>query len=545
MMRILLIALSGLIALDQALAESIEPPKSLEKWARELQSLDTSDERRTELHGLQAAEALRRSRKYIDGWTPHFDPSTGLVPRNLEDSKSLWNGKDSAADNYSFMVLTASLTDKGLYRGSMLEILQTERSIATQASGLPADYDFNKQDFVYYPQPLNELIFGGSEYVKDGLMPITEWLGETPWSDRMIEIVDSILAQSKFETPFGKIPSNNIEVNGEMMQVLSRLYFRHNKKEYLDMACRIADYYLLGDQHPTRDANKLELKDHNCELISGLSEVYAACAFARKEKAREYRDPIHRMLDDILRVGVNEHGLMFRTVNPKTGEILNKKIHDNWGYTYNAFYTVYLIDGTERYRRACLKPLQHLKEHYWEYPWQGWSSDGIADSVEGCINLYNREPDAPGRVLDWIDANMNRMLNLQQPDGLVEGWHGDGNYARTAIMWALMKQQGLTVQPWRPDLRLGAVRQYDTLMFTLSADTEWEGVVRFDSQRHREIMNLPLDYPRINQFPEWYTVDPAKQYAVKNQKISGASLIAGLPMSLKAGESKTSKVKED
>ena len=49
------------------------------------------------------------------------------------------------------------------------------------------------------------------------------------------------------------------------------------------------------------------------------------------------------------------------------------------------------------------------------------------------------------------------MFGMQQPDGIVEGWHGDGNFARTALMYGLWKTQGARLSPWKPYLRLGAV----------------------------------------------------------------------------------------
>ncbi|AKJ65653.1 hypothetical protein [Kiritimatiella glycovorans] len=516
------------------------PPSGLDRWAQELQDQSLAVERRALIHGLQASEALRRCRKFVDGWAAHCDPKTGLVPRNLRHDKYLWNGQDSAADNYPFMVLTAALTDQELYKGRMLDILRTEEKVATLRGGLPADYDFRKQDYRNKETPLSALIFAGSEYVKDGLMPITEWLGDSPWSERMKGIIDSILRQAEYETPYGNIPSGNIEVNGEMMQVLSRLCFRYNNSTYLDMACRIADYYLLGDRHPTRDAELLHLRDHNCELISGLTEVYAACHFLRKEKATQYKQPIHWMLDDILKVGVNEHGLMYQAVNLRDGSIVNQTIHDNWGYNYNGFYTVYLLDGDRKYREACRFALSSLKEHYWKHKWQGLIADGIADSVEGALNLFNREPDAEG-VPMWIDANINWMLDMQKPDGVIEGWHGDGNYARTAIMWALWKQQGATIRPWREDVKLGAVREGNKVTFVLRADAPWKGTLRFDRPRHAEFMHLPLDYPRINQFPEWYTIDRTERYSVSLQNreaksYTGVDLMQGLPLELGAGE---------
>ncbi len=515
------------------------PPHKLHAWMQQLQASELGVWQRAAIHGLQANEALQRCRKYVDGWLAHADPKTGLIPRNLGASKHFWNGRDAGADNYSFMVLTCALTDRAAFDGRMLDMLRTETRLTSRLGALPADYDFNKQAYRHEKPDVSRLIFDGSEYVKDGLMPITEWLGVTPWSERMVGIVDSICEHAPFETPNGKIPSNNVEVNGEMMQVLSRLCFMAGDEEYLDMACRIADWYLLGDRHPTRHATKLGLRDHNCELISGLTEVYAACHFARKDKAAAYRKPIHEMLDRILEVGVNEHGLMFDAVNPQTGKVLRNRIGDNWGYNYNGFHTVFQLDGTAPYRDATRFAMGNLKPHYWKFAWQGWGSDGIADSVEGAISLFNRERDVPG-VPEWIDANIARMLLIQKPDGVIEGWHGDGNYARTAILWVLWKQQGVTVQPWRADVRLGAVHDGDTLRLALSADEPWQGRLAFDQPRHKTVMRMPLDYPRINQFPEWFTVAASDRWVVQHdgekQIRSGSELIAGLPLTLAAGQ---------
>jgi hypothetical protein len=66
-----------------------------------------------------AAEGLFRCRRYIDGWLAHADPATGLIPRNLGNSGDYWNGRDAAADNYPFMVLTAALTDRPLMEGRL------------------------------------------------------------------------------------------------------------------------------------------------------------------------------------------------------------------------------------------------------------------------------------------------------------------------------------------------------------------------------------------------------------------------------------------
>ncbi|MBN2450107.1 MAG: hypothetical protein JXR77_06940 [Lentisphaeria bacterium] len=491
------------------------------------------------MHARQANEALRRCRRYVDGWLAHADPKTGLIPENLGKGKTIWNGRNAAADNYPFMVLTCAFTDPALFHGAMREMLRTETRLTSRLGALPDHYNFEKQGYHFEQADVRRLIFDGSEYVKDGLMPITEWLGHSPWSERLVAIVDSILHYAPHPTPAGNIPADDVEVNGEMMQVLSRLCFMTDNTTYLDMACRIADYYLLGDRHPTRDAAQLKLRDHGCELISGLTEVYAACQALRRDRAAAYREPIHAMLDRILEVGTNEHGLMFDAVDPRTGTVTRNVIGDNWGYDYNGFYTVYLLDGEQKYREATRRALACLEPHYWKFPWQGWGSDGIADSVEGAINLLNREPDVPG-VPAWIDANINRMLLLQKPDGIIEGWHGDGNYARTAILWVLWKQQGVTIQPWRTDVTLGAVREGRDLHLLLAAEQPWEGRLVFDQPRHRTVMRMPLDYPRINQFPEWFTVSEGHPFLVRQetttQSRDGRDLLEGLPVALTAGQ---------
>jgi hypothetical protein len=114
----------------------------------------------------------------------------------------------------------------------------------------------------------------------------------------------------------------------------------------------------------------------------------------------------------------------------------------------------------------------------------------------------------------WIDGAIRVMFDIQRPDGVVEGWHGDGNFARTAIMYALWKSQGVTVKPWRSDVCCGAALSDGTLFVTVAADGPWEGNIVFDRPRHQAYLKLPLDYPRINQFPEWFTAKADASYRV-------------------------------
>ena len=439
------------------------------------------------------------------------------------------------------MVLTAAITDRPLFEARMLDMLRAETKLTSRIGAMPDTYSFTRQGFQDDQPEISRIIFGSSEYVKDGLVPLTEWLGQSPWSQRMLSILDDIWKYAPIETPFGNIPSISQEVNGEMLQTLSRIYYMTGEGKYLDWAIRLGDYYLLGKNHPTRDEDRLRLRDHGCEILSGLCELYAAVSFASPEKKKAYRKPIHDMLDRVLEVGRNEHGLFYNWINPKTGDH-DTALADTWGYNLNGFYTVYLIDKTDAYRQTALKALENLNDHYKNYKWEGNSSDGYADSIESALNLYNREP--VDSAASWIDSETKVMWAMQKPDGIIEGWHGDGNFARTTIMYCLWKTKGLTIQPWREDLVLGAVQDSDTLKIAIRAEKKWQGKIVFDTPRHQTIMKLPLDWPRINQFPEWFTAKPEKRYEIldltaNTQKtLIGKQLAEGIVIGLDANAQK-------
>lgn len=489
-------------------------------------------------NGRLANTGFRHCRQFVAGWLNHADPQTGLIPRNLKGD-NFWNAQDAAADNYPFMVLTAAIIDRPLFEGRMREMLNTEIRLTSRVGRLPDSHSFEKQGFLLPEPDLPKIIFGGSEYVKDGLLPLTEWLGKSPWSERMLGILDDLWQYAPVETPFGTIVSDNVEVNGEMLQTLSRIYWMTGDEKYLDWAQRLGDYYLLGEHHPTRHLPALRLRDHGCEIVSGLCELYLAMHFARPQKKAVYAAPIHEMLNRILEVGRNEHGLFYDIINPQTGEIIRPGIADTWGYTYNAFYSVYLIDGTEAYRAATLEALKNL-HYYHDYDWERGSADGFADAIESGLNLFNRE--ALPEVAEWLDQEIPLMWAKQQPDGVIEGWHGDGNFARTTMMYCLWKTAGLTAHPWREDLIFGAVQTKKGLKIALTAAADWQGELVFDSPRHQTNLHLPLDYPRINQFPEWFSVTSDKKYALRNltkkstRKLRGVEMHAGVPVDLKAGE---------
>ncbi len=528
-------------------------------------------------NGRLSQEGFSRCHRYLDAWLARAEPTTGLIPRNLTDSP-YWNGKDSAADNYPFMVLSAWFTDRGAFDGPLRRMLDAERRLTARPGWLRLtdDYNLEGKPGLRDAQPNAErIIFNSAEYVKDGLLALTEWLGPSPWSDRMFELLDDSFALAAVDTPAGKVPmvginrETGVEVSGDYLQALSRTYWLSGGQDkYLEWAARVADHYLLPEyhSHPTRDFSLLGLRDHGCEIVSGLCEFYVTLHYAGKKPGGEkwaakkaaYAPHLHAMLDRILAVGRNADGMLYNSVDPQTGKVVDARLSDSWGYVFDAYYAVWMVDGTEAYREAAFKPLGTLWEKYRGFDWEPsdnapgnakGSQDGYADSIESALNLLNRLAPGDARAMSaaaWLDSETRELWSRQRPDGIIEGWHGDGNFARTTIMYCLWKTQGISAQPWREDLRLGAVRDGDGVAVAVTAGRPWSGTLVFDRARHAEALHLPIDWPRINQFPEWFTASAATRYRVRpapaghagagaTREVAGTELLRGLPVQAEPG----------
>ena len=241
-------------------------------------------------NGEAARKAFLACSRFADGWLQHADPQTGLIPRNL--SKDFWwNAKDSAADNYPFMVLTAYYTDRALFEGRMHDMLETEQRVCNRVGRLPDDFLFETQAFRSEAPDMDALIFGASEYAKDGLLPMTELMGPSPWCDRMLGLLDDIWANAAVETEAGTLPSTSHEVCGELMQTLCRMHWMTGKEEYKTWAFMFADFFLL--YHSPVAVERLNLDDHGCEVIGGLSEAYFLAAHKDPERRGQWRAEMH------------------------------------------------------------------------------------------------------------------------------------------------------------------------------------------------------------------------------------------------------------
>ena len=461
-----------------------------------------------------------------------IDPATTLYKADGH-----WNYRDTAADCYPFLVWAAYVVDQEALDGPVRDILHAEMKLCNQYDRIPVPYDFAKNGKMEN-LAWDEVVFEASEYVKDGLIAIVEVTGKDEWYDRMKGIEEDLWNLARIDTPYGKIPSTNIEVNGEQLQALTRLYTMTKEKKFLTWAERLGDYYLTkGDFVPSR------LRDHGCEIIGGLGLLLGVESNVNPQKAEQYRVAIKYMFDQILARGLNPDGLMFNTIANEPAIREEGQLSDGWGYNYVGYLCYDMAVGKPVYRAQVERTLANLlKPLYKNYRWEGSSIDGYADSIEGGIYLVNRLPFK--QALEWIDREMAaNVIHSDEPLETAKLWGTmklESNGVRTVIMHALMHTGGLIARPWRRDLKLGATQTNDGLAIVLKAEKPWKGKLIFDIPRYREYMGFSKDWPRINTLPEWFTVESKTRYTVNNistgssRNRNGKKLHSGLSVKVPA-----------
>lgn len=505
--------------------------------------------RRARENGKRFDEVAGSMQRLLKAWLKYADPRTLLLPDRLPggsrglkpgDTSRLYTPHNSGADLYPYLILTAHLTDPGLYHGRMMEMLRNEVRYTTAEESIPANLEMSTGKLG--PPSL----FGAGEYAKDGLIAVTEYLGRTPWFYRMVDMTADALRHAPVKSRFGNLPASDAELNGDYLQTLVRLMTMTGDRRFGEWAHRIGDAYIeevLPGNHGVPSSKwdfeahtgdgRLRLRDHGNETVVGLTLLYALEQYRQTPRAERYRPVVARMLDRVLE-SANPDGMLYNEVDAATLKPVNTGLSDNWGYVYGAVYTFYQATGETRYRESVRRVLSRLPR-YRNYDWERGSFDGYADSIESAIYLAAREP-VP-EALDWIESEMKVMLAMQKPSGLIENWYGEGNFNRTAMLYILYKSLGCRPDHWAPGVRVGAARSGERLYLSVAAPANWSGRIQFDYARHKRVLNFDKNYVRLNEFPEWYTVDENWLYRLRpsargpERILLGSELIAGVRLS--------------
>jgi hypothetical protein len=404
--------------------------------------------------------------------------------------------------------------------------------------------------------------FGASEYTKDGLLAITEKFEAEPWYDRLIEVLDQIWAHAPVTSDFGPLPSDGSEANGELLQVMARLYHRTHDPRYLEWGRRLADAYcrevLPGNGGLPAKSWDFEshapiipgfrLRDHDNEIVGGLVEWLVAESVAPDSRVSQYGPTVEQLLLTLLEKGRDEEGNWLLEMHPDhvvpVPDRLKDTPNDNWGYLYSAYVTyAWSLPPGEPLRERFLDEARRALHKVTELRSARWESghyDGYADALESALYMLAVFDDPEAER--WVHDEIGVLFAYQQPDGFVDKTYLDGNFVRTALLYGLWTSAGVVPTPWTNGIRVGAVRRPEGLLLSVSCDAAWGGSLLFDTPRHRGHFNLPMNYPRLNAWPEWFTVDADSRYEIRNmdsdsrQVVSGSLLRNGLPMAVGRGE---------
>ncbi len=274
-------------------------------------------------------------------------------------------------------------------------------------------------------------------------------------------------------TRTGVVILPDAEKNGEMLQVLARLWHRTHDERSLERGRGIVEAYVNeampanGGLPPRRfdfaagkaTEPRVWLRDHGNEMIAGLAEWMLVEREAPDSRSARYAPAVEAMLDRVIESGRRADGMWRIRVGEEDGP--NGLLNDNWGYLSGGFiaYALTLAEGDprrQRYIDAAHQAMRGAATHRGGN-WEQGRMDGYADTLEGGMSMLSYVDDAP--VANWVDEEMGRLLAYARPDGFVTGMYLDGNFVRTALLYARWKTAGVLPLPWRADVRLGAARE--------------------------------------------------------------------------------------
>jgi hypothetical protein len=541
-------ALLQVPSLRARFARKLQPPSpALQSNPFELRSvlLDARDDalRRGDLleaaniNSTFAREAHLRALAVHHAWLERRHPQTRLYSQG-DDHRPEWNYRNTAADFFAFH-LHAALRLKPSAMESIRETLGAEAAldtpeglcqpvIAATAEPVAVDHD--------------ELLFGSSEYVKDGLLSVYERHGGALIGGRMFEIVDAIIAQSRTPSRFGNIPGHGAEINGNLLQVCGRLSYASGRSDLAEFAARIADAVIeqslaanggIPPQYFDYASNRvtdssLKLKDHGNEVILGLSEAYAMAVDRGAEdprwsqRAGRWCEPIARMYEIVLTHGVNNRGLLAVAMEPSPPRIVDERLSDNWGYVLTG--ALLFVESSRRHQKLPDERINAIEARveaiarsaFARDPARSWDGtmDSDADVVESALYVAHYHPPLREEALRFADRQIGLMYRHQTSDGTADRRYLDGNFIRTSLMYADALAGGWRADPWREDVRVGfAQDDRGNAIVIVRCSQPYSGTLRADSTRHRTIMNLPWDWPRLNSWPQWFVPDEKIQVA--------------------------------
>jgi hypothetical protein len=481
------------------------------------------------IHADLGREAIQRARAVHDAWMRLRSRATGLFPQST--TRNEWNYNNTAADLFCFLWITAIRTAAPSLP-DLQATLEAEARLAPPGELCgPVRWDDAKP----IPSDENDRMFGTSEYAKDGLLSLIEATGDDRALARLHELARTIIARSHHKAPRGPIPSIESEVNGNMLQVFSRLGCEPDGRTFADAAARIADAVIDAmlpanhglpahafDYETTRPLlTTTRLRDHGSEIIPGLAEAHALAVTLSqdpiwRERANRWRPPLLAMFDRILTTAVDRNGLLVSAIDPANGRHIDPAPNDNWGYVLSGALLMTEAlrrDGDAEPERAAallarIDAIASAVARTSGLQWEPGTHDGYADTIESALYIAAHRPSTARELIPWAHSQIGIMFAMQQRDGFIGRTYLDGNFIRTAFLYADMCSGGWSVSPPDPRVSVGFARdEAGKACIVISAIRAYQGALVGPKPWSAHIPRLPWDWPRLNSWPRWCAIE--------------------------------------
>jgi len=506
--------------------------------------------------GKSYAECGLSARRLLQGWIDNnYDPKTELIFRELQGRRLLWDYHNVAADYYSSLVHVSNcVAPEYIQPGAKLhETLLRSIELCTLPNGIPGVY-YHDTDKLEGEATYLAL----SEWLRDGLIRITENLGtDNIWYEEMCRLCDAMIRVADERGGMYQQCSSSTEALGNMLQALSRLYVMSGEKRYLEAARELGDSLLLDPKNDTfrkmverRDS----FRDHGCEMVPGLAELFVVECKLESERAKSYREPLMKILDQILETSAHPKTGLFCGDIDKDGNSVWLQPPDTWGYVLFAYENFGRATGTDRYRKAIEKPIRWLLENRRNFEqckkaklWpHAAHRDTWSDSHESMIILTNRLGMFDNQVFEWLDwmtLQSEHRKHLDRQYGPYINAHDDGSTGRCLCTHMMVCSRGVRHEPFQEGLQIGGMPFGDGLVLSLESEEPYRGKLRFDRPRCVYPTGT-LDWARLNEMPAWFVVEPEKKYIVtlngsQEMVMLGEKLIDGLSVTVEPGVIRT------
>gem|GEM_PF-1497222 len=464
-----------------------------------------------ERNAIHAQNALGRTAAFLRKWTSRKDRSTSLLRQG-----DVWQVGLHAARLYPQLMIAAHLVNPSTLGGFLSETLRDEIGLTSRINSLPDDYAFDSRDFVKSRVDTNRIRLQASRYAV-GLLATTRILGSGIWMDRLVDLTEDLfdIAGSKSTFSKGPLPSDEAEVNGNLLKVLTWLALRTGESKYIDLAHRIGDTYCLGilpkngglpatkwdwEADRAKDS-ETSLEGKGLAIVEGLVQLYAHDMRNERARAEIYRPTMGHMFNVLLSHARTPGGKFYSRINSDgRGEFTVDKKRESaaWPRLLQAMFEFGQISGNTHYTEPAISVLKGV----------GSSVDPAsvpASTGLGILSLATAieavDPDSiENETWTWIDAVAESITNRH---GSVSTDLEEITAARFLTSYAVLKTGGTRLVPWSEDLSWGSSIEGDTLFVSMASPVKWKGKILIGRVHNSTLQNSSL-----------LTTEPASRYPI-------------------------------